>query len=116
MSKVGRLHVYYEDKFWGKEDYIALDSENYSLWVPISDTGMLFHITYDNETVRMESLSDDEIKAEIKQLFESMFGTLHPGYDFTPTAVSMSKWVTKENFAGSYSYNKVGRTASWEDI
>lgn len=114
MFNFGKVFAKFRTKIWPDEkDYIVFVCEQrgyYPLWMRYkhSKDDVLMCYLGGAQARRVESLSEEEIKDEIEELFGRAFGR---SKDCRPIAVAVTNWSRNPRFHGSYSYFPKGAFA-----
>jgi monoamine oxidase len=115
MFNFGKVFAKFETRLWPDDkDYIVLVSPQrgyFPLWMRYKHTedNILMCYLGGAQARRVESLSDEQIKDEIEDLFGEAFGRSN---NCRPIAVAVTDWSKNPRFHGSYSYCPKGSFAS----
>ena len=121
MAAITKAFIKFEHNFWGdlKEWNIVTDKRGYQPnWVVWdNDKKILLLIFYGDDSIRAESLTQDQFKDEMQEMLQKAF----KGQDsniFRPTEIKFHPWSKDENFLGGWSSFPAGALstdAEWND-
>lgn len=108
MFVFAKVFAKFQDKFWPDKDQLVICSEakgHYPLWMKYRNTDHNLFMCYlgGAEARRVESLTTEQIKDEVEELFRNAY---YQGQDhgmFRPSAVAVTDWSVNPRFCGSYS-------------
>jgi polyamine oxidase len=107
MFNFGKVFAKFRTRLWPDDkDYIVMVSNergHYPLWMRYqhSKDHILMCYLGGAQARRVESLSEDQIKDELEELFGKAFGN---SKDCRPVKVATTDWSKNPRFHGSYSY------------
>ena len=112
------IYTEFEERFWDDSEYIGHVHPDRG-YLPIIQTvpqsrgvnATALHVT-DSLALRLTTLSDDAIKAEIMPVFRSIYGNDVP----EPNRIISMPWGTDPSFLGSYSNSRPGATGMAEEL
>ena len=108
MFVFSKVYAKFQDKFWPDKDQLVICNERkgrYPLWMKYRNTDRNLFMCYlgGAEARRVESLTSEQIKDEIEELFRNAYCQGQDHGIFRPSVVAVTDWSVNPRFCGSYS-------------